>query len=645
MSIELQTVTTFNRSLRVQLILWTVIILTLVVVGLTTLFARNASRILEQQTTVQLTQLTAQSARAVADFIKARERTVDLWASDSLLLSVARDPALRAVFVTGLSGYLGGFAAREPWISDVLIIAEGEQVFSLSGRKDVLADTTGQPTDIGPFASVLQLVLERDRSDPSLAIWRTATDRGTLLEGIFVVLLLDPLVVQEHLHAEDSPSHGGIMALQDQTGFTFAELVMDLSAVPTPTADVETLDTEDLLIQRHRVAQSPLYVIGVAARADFQAPVRNMIAITASLGVGAIILGLLGTLYFTTRVTAPIRKLTSVVRAKADQKYGEIPSRSRKWIPFSKRGYRQDEVGELAAVFELLDQTTEELTASNQLLEDRNKDLRETRRTLSTSLNRLEREMDAARRLQLSMIAGDSELVQLGSSVQAVGLMEPAREVGGDFYDRFRMDEHRIVFFIGDVSDKGTASALLMSRTVSLVRFAAHQLARLTDSVPQPSDVLTQVNEELCKNNSTRMFVTLFLGVLDTRTGELTYANAGHISPILSSHNSVKPISADLPDMPLGVKPKSTYRNSHLTLPSDSRVVLYTDGVTEAENSDRKFFGVDRLVEVIHAQLDSDMETLLTSVSTALDHFVGGAEQFDDVTLLIIGWKPMGGGD
>ena len=152
----------------------------------------------------------------------------------------------------------------------------------------------------------------------------------------------------------------------------------------------------------------------------------------------------------------------------------------------AQEGYSQDEVGELAAVFELLDRTTDDLTEANSQLEIRNRDLDDARSKLRKNLDRLELEMNAARKLQLSMVARDGEVMRFGADVEAVGLMEPAREVGGDFYDIFNIDENMVCFFIGDVSDKGTPSALLMSRTVSLVRFATLQLARLDRGYADP---------------------------------------------------------------------------------------------------------------------------------------------------------------
>lgn len=630
-------VAAFNRSLRVRLILWTGVILAVVVTGLTTFIARNAMSLLETQTAAQLTQLTGQSARAVSDFIEARERTVELWAVDSLMLSVARDPGLRAVFLPGLAGYLGSYAQREPWISDILLVENRVPIFSLSGRDHVLENPMALVTltDTGSPGQRLVRVVGEDRAH--LAIRRQASDRGKLLEGVFVILLVDPEIIQSEILASASPSSSGFVALQSDRGKSLVDLPVALGHLPVPVTDIDTIANSDFLIERHVVPNSPVYVMGVASRSDIEAPVRGFIYISAVLGLAAIIVGLGGTLYFTGRVTAPIRKLTDDARAMANLRFG---GKSQTQLPSDQPN--QDEVSELAAVFDLLDRTTEELTETNGLLETRNADLDDARRSLRTNLDRLELEMDAAKRLQLSMVAPDRKLRKLTPTVQAIGLMEPAREVGGDFYDSFSLDEKTVVFFIGDVSDKGTASALLMSRTVSLVRFAAQQFVDLKERVPEPDEILARVNTELCKNNSTRMFVTLYLGILNTRTGTVSYCNAGHASPILSSTKDVRQVSHEVPDLPLGVKANALYETKQTQLAAGDRFVMYTDGVTEAEDIHHKFFGVERLLDVISTARHKEMGSMISQVREHLSLFVGEAVQFDDITLLIIGWEPMG---
>ena len=219
--------------------------------------------------------------------------------------------------------------------------------------------------------------------------------------------------------------------------------------------------------------------------------------------------------------------------------------------------------------------------------------------------------------------------------------MTPAREVGGDFFESLALDENRVLFFIGDVSDKGTASALLMSRTVSLLRFAAQQAKAVSGKVPSPADVLTLVNQELCRNISIRLFVTVFLGILDSRTGDVTYANAGHMSPLHADGSKIAKVTEELPDLPLGVRSNASYATSVMRLKPSARLVLYTDGITEAENESGAFFGLARLEQVLGKAGSAPLPKLIRKITSALDSFVGQANQFDDITMLDIGWEPI----
>ena len=154
------------------------------------------------------------------------------------------------------------------------------------------------------------------------------------------------------------------------------------------------------------------------------------------------------------------------------------------------------------------------------------------RDAVRASLARLEQEMDAARKLQLGMLPLVFPACTPEQPVEIHALMEPAREVGGDLYDFFYASEHLFCFLVGDVSGKGAAAAMFMARTRSLVRMAVQLWRKTSDNQITPMRIVEAVNHELCQNNRDRMFVTLFLGVLDTKTGVLTYVNAGHLPPV-----------------------------------------------------------------------------------------------------------------
>lgn len=638
-----------NRSIRMQLVVGTVVILIAVVLALTTLIARSATRLLEDQTSIQLEQLSTQSVRALTDFLDARTATVDLWGTDTLLLSVVRDPGLAAVFMPGLRRYLTRYADREPWIGNVFITRGAELVFSL------YPDQPGMPDFAlfdGDDDATTTLIAAGDGHPPYLVIRRQARDRGQRMEGVYVSLLLDLSVVQQRLLSNVGMGANGFAALLGPEGQALLDtpvaLDLELGRELVPGPHIQ--GSASYLIQIRAVPETPLNVAWAAARVDIEAPVRSLALAVVLLGGTAILIGLAGMIFFTGRVTAPIRRLTQDARREAMLRFGDhmidpntaklldpamsVGGESRKLV-----GYGPDEIGELATVFELLGRTSDELTETNAQLEARNSDLSYARTRLRENLDRLERELNSARTLQLSMVPQPDAGISLGTNVSVHALMEPAREVGGDFYDFFTVDDDTLCLLIGDVSDKGTPSALFMARTISLVRFSTTQIARLSGQVPRPADVLSEVNAELCKANATRMFVTLFMAIVDRRTGQVAYSNAGHPSPVMCKRGAAGPLSEDHPDLPLGVRQGFAYKDHRFAMQSGDQLVLFTDGVTEAENNANAFYGLDRLMACVADRSHASAQDLISKVHDDITAFTDGAEQFDDITMLVFGWK------
>ncbi len=633
-----------NRSLRLQLVTGIVVILLTVILLLTTVIARFATRVLEQQTSTQLSGLASQSARTVSDFLDARAATVDLWAADSLLLSVVKDPGLRAVFLPGLAGYLTRYAEQEPWIADVYVVADDNLVFSLSGNVSADNASTLLAQLTAPDNPTVQLLAtDNTGHNPRLAIRRNVRDRGQMLEGVAVILLLNLQEVQNQLFADSSVGHSGLLTLLAKNGTPLVDMKELAFHSANLHADSRSAINDHFLIETRPVADTPLQVISLADLEIIEAPVWNLIAVISLLGFGSVVVGFLGTVYFTGRVTAPIRQLTSDARKQTRLRFGQQnhytvahPPQNDVTVKSIGVSYGEDEVGELAAVFEQLNSTTDQLTEANSLLEKRNTDLDVARSTLRDNLDRLERELNSARTLQMSMVPIATEALIPWPSVRVAATMQPAREVGGDFYDFFAVNEHTLCVLIGDVSDKGTPSALFMARSLSLVRFAVMHSASTNGGTPEPAEIFQQVNPELCKNNSTRMFVTLYLGFLNVQTGHHHYANAGHISPIICSTGGVRQITETSPDMPLGINVAAKYQNHSAQLLPGEQMILFTDGVTDAMNPTREFFGIQRLKHLISRQRNPTPVTMVEAITTGIKSFSQNADQFDDITIVAL---------
>ena len=221
----------------------------------------------------------------------------------------------------------------------------------------------------------------------------------------------------------------------------------------------------------------------------------------------------------------------------------------------------------------------------------------------------------------------------LTEQAEMTGIMRPAKEVGGDFYDYFHLDDHRIGVVVADVSGKGVPAGLFMVMTRTLMRATA---VRYVDA---PGRVLASVNNFLEQNNSEELFVTLFYGVLDDRTGEFVYANGGHNPPIMVDRNGANPL-AMTGGVALGMFDGLDYDDSRVDMEPGARLVLFSDGVTEAFNDSDEAFGDDRLLDATRAlSPDQSPEQDVTDIVSAVDEFAGEAPQFDDITCVVLVYK------
>ncbi len=258
--------------------------------------------------------------------------------------------------------------------------------------------------------------------------------------------------------------------------------------------------------------------------------------------------------------------------------------------------------------------------------------IRGHRRLQTTQLQqeRIGSELRIANEIQMQMLPRENSVVR--NDIKVLGSLLPAREVGGDLYDFFLRDE-KLFFCVGDVSGKGVPSAMLMAVVHSLFRSAsAHE--------NNPAHILKTINETSCQGNEANMFVTLFVGVLDLPTGRLRYCNAGHDKPILIDDDGI----ADLPckaNLPVGVFSDVKYNMHEMQLRPGSVLFLYTDGLTEAKNIQRKQFGLDSVKELLRSVAGYTPQELMQSMNEAVGRFVEDAEQSDDLTMLVIQYTPV----
>ncbi|MXX10904.1 MAG: SpoIIE family protein phosphatase [Nitrospira sp. SB0677_bin_15] len=234
-------------------------------------------------------------------------------------------------------------------------------------------------------------------------------------------------------------------------------------------------------------------------------------------------------------------------------------------------------------------------------------------------------ELDMARDVQMSF-QPDALPANEHHDVKAVII--PAREVGGDLYDFFFIDTSHLGLVIADVSGKGVPAALFTTVTRALLRATASK------DFSTPGECLTMVNDLLCENNPSCTFITLFFGVLDLRTGELSYSNAGHNPPRVLRAGSGVDVVPKTGNLVLGIQQEHKYHNGQIQLAPGDTLFLYTDGITEAEDSKSAEFSESRLDERLAELSGASSERVLTDVVDAVQEFVGDAVQSDDITCL-----------
>jgi phosphoserine phosphatase RsbU/P len=250
-------------------------------------------------------------------------------------------------------------------------------------------------------------------------------------------------------------------------------------------------------------------------------------------------------------------------------------------------------------------------------------------------LARLEEELNAARKLQMSMVPQSFPAPSADFPIDLHASMEPAREVGGDLYDFFMTEDGKLCFLVGDVSGKGMPAALFMARAKSLIRIATDLMRSANGTSAPPADIIARVNRELCQDNGDMMFVTLFFAMLAPATGEVEFCNAGHNPPYHLNGQGAVAIEGGK-GIILGVNPKAVYATGRLSLATGEGIYLFTDGVTEANNTAEELFGEPRLEAALRAAAASGSAEIVKSVAEAVRGFVGNALPFDDITMLAI---------
>jgi sigma-B regulation protein RsbU (phosphoserine phosphatase) len=280
------------------------------------------------------------------------------------------------------------------------------------------------------------------------------------------------------------------------------------------------------------------------------------------------------------------------------------------------------------------DELMDELQVKNRELQESFENLQRT----TSAKERMESELNIGRDIQMRMLPMEFPAFPHRREFDVHATLHPAREVGGDFYDFFMIDEDRICFGIGDVSGKGVPSALFMAMTKTLIK------SRASNDF-SPASILTHVNDEMAENNESAMFVTIWLGILDLRSGEVTYTNAGHNPPYVRRSDGTLERLAKRHGPVVGAMEGMVYGEDTVGLVSGDAVLLYTDGVTEAMDPAQALYEERRLVGTLEAATAPAPEALVRATVDDVWRFQADAEQADDITVLALAYHGASEGE
>ena len=313
------------------------------------------------------------------------------------------------------------------------------------------------------------------------------------------------------------------------------------------------------------------------------------------------------------RVTAPLSRLARHADAlrKNDFTLSEDGKKELLLMRFPR------EIGHLAKTFWNMEQRLEEYL----------KNLQET----TAAKEKMASELRIARDIQMSMLPDLKTVTKGRTEIDLAAVLEPAREVGGDLYDFFFIDEDRFCFIVGDVSDKGVPAALFMARSKAFLRSAVQ------GTQVDPGVILQKANLELVDGNSLLMFITVFLAILNVRTGELAYSNAGHLPPVLIGFDGLCEEMAIPPGKPLGIGKRGGFGTQRRLLRPGDGVLVFTDGVTEAENKVKGFYGDERLLLHLRGLPPlTGAVHIVDSVMGGIKEFYEGDPQYDDIAMVCV---------
>ncbi len=308
------------------------------------------------------------------------------------------------------------------------------------------------------------------------------------------------------------------------------------------------------------------------------------------------------------RLTAPISRLT-----------GKVENLDGSNLEFKWDLSTNDETETLALSFESMIKRLKQYISDNE--------------KMTAEKEHISAELNVARDIQTSMLPNVFPAFPERNEFDIYALMQPAKEVGGDLYDFFMIDNDHLAITVADVSGKGVPASLFMTITKT------HIKNRILHGSDSPSEILCDVNNLLCDGNDLNLFVTVWLGIVTISTGHVKAANAGHEYPVVMDSDGKFTLMKDRHGMPLAAMEDAVYKEYEFDLERNGGLFIYSDGIPEATNSSDEMYGTDRMISALNQESDSDPEVVIKRVESDVRTFYGEAPQFDDITMVSFRWN------
>ncbi|MFH1394668.1 MAG: SpoIIE family protein phosphatase [Candidatus Omnitrophota bacterium] len=348
----------------------------------------------------------------------------------------------------------------------------------------------------------------------------------------------------------------------------------------------------------------------VISQKELMADVMRLNAVVVWLGLAGLVFLFLVIFFISRSITKPLRGLVEATKEIAAGKMDF-------YVPKVKF---HDEVGKL----------TEAFTYMKSALKRYIKQLTET----TAVKERIESELKIAHDIQMEIVPKDFSIFSQEKTLDVYAILEPAKEVGGDFYDFFLIDKDHFCFVIADISGKGVPAALFMAVAKTLIKTAAKE-------IKDPAKTIGRLNKEFAQNNNTGIFITVFCGILNLRTGEIVYVNAGHNAPLVVRKDSSAEFLKNGINTVVGIEEKEEYVNEKILMKEEDMLYVYTDGVTEAFNRNGKMFSEEKLKYEAEKKAWTSSRELAENTLEEIKNFSFGVPQSDDITILVFKFLKM----